>query len=55
MKNCYVTTGKCADGTYHGAAWRSDNTLIDISDAAPTRSKARTWAKNAVKRAEVAA
>ncbi len=46
MKTAYVTTAKCPDGAFFGAAWRADNTLIAMSPALPTRNKARSWARH---------
>jgi len=44
MKHRYITTAKCPDGSYYGAAWDRDHSLIAMSDALPTRGKARYWA-----------
>lgn len=41
----YVTTAKCPDGTFYGAAWRPDNTLIAMSGPLQSRSAARRWAQ----------
>lgn len=40
----YVTTARCPDGVFYGAAWNADGTLIAMSDALASRSAARRWA-----------
>lgn len=44
MAPAYVTTAACPDGTYYGAAWNGDDTLIAMSSPLPTRGAARRWA-----------
>lgn len=46
----YVTTARCPDGVFYGAAWRADNSLIAMSPELPSRSAARRWALKALQR-----
>jgi len=51
MPRPYVTTAQCPDGTFYGAAWRADDTCIDISPPLSTRGRARRWALARIKEA----
>jgi len=45
----FITTAKCPDGTYYGAAWRADGTLLRLSAPLASRSAARRFAAAAIR------
>lgn len=46
-KRPFATTAKCPDGTFYGAAWNADGSLIAMSEGVSSRAAARSATRRA--------